>query len=110
MRLGVFQETSHLRTYDGVDSIERTEHHYIVFVYFWIGKVELVVGMVFIEDIFRVVFVVEKSQRKRRFAVLVDVDIGGVYIIFLKEAYYPLSDTVVACLADERGADARPSQ
>ena len=62
----IVEQSDDLRTDDRVDGKERAEDDDVVGLDVGIDKVELVVRVVFIEDVLRVVVVVEESERYRR--------------------------------------------
>jgi len=60
---GILKEALHLRTDHGIHGIVRAEHHDVVSLYLWEHEVQTVVGVVLIEDVLRVVILVEEGQR-----------------------------------------------
>ena len=60
---GIFQESLHLLTNHRIDGIVGAEHHNVVRLYLRKNEVQAVVGMILIEDVLRVVLLVEKRQR-----------------------------------------------
>ena len=58
----IIEEAHHLRPNDGVNGIVGTEKHNVVGLYVGEGKLQSVVGMVFIKDVFRIVLFVEERQ------------------------------------------------
>ena len=64
--MGIVQKFLYLWTNDGVQRIIAAKKYDVVFVDFRITKVQTVVGMVFIENVFCIVLLVEESQREWR--------------------------------------------
>ena len=101
MFAGIVQKALYLRTDNGVYGIIRTEKHDVVFINLRKCKVQPVVGMVFVEDVVRIVLLVQKSQRQRRFGVRIDADAVCLAAIVLQKLDNHLSYAVIACFADE---------
>ena len=102
----ILQEALHLRTNHGIDRIEGPEHHHIIGLHIGIGKVELVVRMVFIEHIVGIIVLIEKSQRDGRLAARIDIDLTVVNTILLKKTDDALPHPVAACGTDKGGGHA----
>ena len=60
---GIFKETLHLGTYDGIDGIIGAEHHDVVGLDVRIDHVQTVVGMILIEDVLCIILLVEECER-----------------------------------------------
>ena len=75
-----------------------------------IYKVELVVGMIFVEYIFRIIFLIQKGERQGRLAFGIYIDIAAVNAVALHKAYYLFADVVVASFADKSGIHSCASQ
>ena len=110
MRAGIIEQAHNLRPYHGVHGKERTKKHDVIGMYVGIDEVELVVGVVFIEDVLSVVVVVEKRERHRRLRARKRRDVGSVDTVILQKLYYVLPHTVVTRLTDESGGHAGPRQ
>ena len=110
MAAGMVEKAKHLWAYHGIDGIVGAKHHDVVGVDLRIDEVELVVAMVFVEEVFGIIVLVEEGQRDGRLALGVDIDVFGVDMVVVEKLDDVLSHTVVARLADERGIDARPSE
>ena len=107
---GVLQQSHDLRSDDGVDGIERAEQHDVVGLDVGVNKVELVVGMVLIEDVFGVVALIEKRQGDGRLRVGGHIHVVGVDTVFAQKPDDMLAHAVVAGLANKRGVDAATAQ
>lgn len=107
---GILYERNHLGAYHGVDGIERAEHHHVVGAHVGVGEVELVVGVVFVENVLGAVVVAKEGQRYGRLAVGIYAHVVGVHAVGLEERHYLAANAVVARLADERGVDARAAE
>ena len=103
----VVQQSDDLRTNDGVDGKERAEDDNVVGLDVGIDKVELIMRMIFIENVLRIVVVIEEGERDRRLRFREDVDFGSVHSIVFEKTKDILSHTVVAGFTDESGAHAR---
>ena len=108
--LGVLQKTGHLRTNHRIQGEERTEEHDVARIDFRSGKLQLVVGMILVEDVVGIVVLVEERQRERRLRFRKDAHIVGIHPIISQKLNHILTDTVVARLADKRSIHARTSQ
>ena len=62
MLTGIVEEAVNLRADDRVHRIERTEHHDIIRLHIRVGKVELIVRMILVEQILRIVVLIKKRQ------------------------------------------------
>ena len=60
--LGIVEEGRHLRTNHGVHGVIRAEHHDVIGLDIGIDKLQLVMRMIFIEDVFRIVILIEERQ------------------------------------------------
>lgn len=107
---GIVEKTLHLWTDDGVQGIVGAEEYDVVGIDLRINEVQLVTGMVFIEDVFSIVAVVEESQRQRRLRVGKHVDVFCVDSVLLQEVDDALPYSVVTRFADEVGRHAAASQ
>ena len=110
MILGVLQETGHLRTNHRIQGEERTEEHDVARIDFGSSKLQLVVGMVLVEDVVGIVVLVEESQRERRLRFREDAHIVSIHPIISQKLNHILSYAVVARLADKRSIYARTAQ
>ena len=75
--------------------------HDVVGIDFWIDKVELVVAVVFVEKIFGIVVLVEESQRNRRLALGIYINILGINVVLFQKIDNVLAYTVVTGLTDK---------
>jgi len=103
---GIVEQSDDLRTNHGIDGKKRSEDHDVIGMDVGIDKIELVVRMIFVEDIVCVVVVVEKGERHRRLRFGEDIDVGGIHAVVLEKTDDILSDTVVAGFTDESGVHA----
>ena len=99
--VGIVEKSGHLRAYYGVDGKKRAEDHHVVGVHFGIHKIELIMGMIFVEQVFSVVLLVEESQREGRLGVGKHAHAAVIYTIVAQEALHPFAHTVVAGLTDK---------
>ena len=107
---GIVQKTLHLRTDYRIDGIIGTEHHDVVFLHVGHHEVQLVVGMILVEQVFRIVLLVEERQRQRRLRIREHIDILCAHPVFLEERDNHLAHAVIARLADKLCRNARTSQ
>ena len=108
--LRILQEAGNLRTDHRIQSEERTEEHDVARIDFRCGKLQLVVRMIFIEDVVGIVVLVEESQRERRLRFREDAHIVSIHPIISQKLNHILSYAVVARLADKRSIYARTAQ
>ena len=107
---GIVQKALHLRTNHRIDGIIGTEHHDVVGLHVGCHEVEPVVGMVLVEQVFRIVLLVEERQRERRLRIREHIDILCAHPVFLEERDNHLAHAVIARLADKLCRNARASQ
>ena len=60
--VSILQECQHLGTNHGIDGIERAKHHHIIRLDIRCDKLQTIMGMVLVEDILRIVVVIEERQ------------------------------------------------
>lgn len=101
MGTGIVEEPYNLWTDDGVDGVEGAKDDDVVRMDVRIDKVELVVGMILIEDVLGIVVFIEESQGDRRLRVGKDVDIISIDAIIFQKLDDVLPYPVTACLTDE---------
>ena len=58
--LGMIEESRHLRTNHRIHSIVGAKHHNVIRLDVGINEIQLVMRMILIEDVFRIVLLVEK--------------------------------------------------
>ena len=107
---GIVEETVHLWTDDGVQGKVAAEEHDVVGTHLRIAVVDTVFLVVFVENVFGIVLLVEESQRERRLRLGVDVDIVGIDMIVAQKLNDVATHKVVARLADHAGLNAGAAQ
>ena len=106
----IVQKALHLRADHRIDCKIGTEHHDVILLHVGHHEVQLVVRMILIEQIFRVVLLVEEGQRQRRLRIREHIDVLGSHAVLFQERDNHLAHAVVARLADKLCRNAGASQ
>ena len=106
----IVEQAYNLRTYHGVDGIERAEKYDVIGLDIRIDKVELVVRMILVENVFGIVVIIEEGQGYRRLGTGIDVHIACIYTIVFQKLNDVLANPVLPSLADKRSGNAGAGQ
>lgn len=110
MAAGMVEQPTHLRAQRRVHGIIGAEEHDVVGLDVGVAEVELVVGLVAVEDVLRIVVLVEERQRHGRLRPREYAHIVGIHAVLPQEVDDILAHAVAACLGDERAGHARATQ
>ena len=98
---GIVKKLGHLRTQHGIEREIRTEHHHVIGRDVGKHDVEPLRRIVFVEEVVRLVVLVEESQGHGRLALGKHIDMTRLHAVPAHEVEDGAPDTVVARLADE---------
>ena len=105
MLTGIIQKTIYLWSNHGIQSEITTKKHDIIGMNVWIGILDTVTVMILVEDIFRIVLLIQKGKREGRPGFRIDMDKRGVHAVLFQKTDNHLSDPVVTRLTNHTRLD-----
>ena len=106
----IVEQSDHLRPNDRVDGVERSEEHDIVGLHVRVDEIELVVGMILVENVLCIVVFVEERQRNGRLGVGEHVHVVGIHAILFQKVDDVPAHAVAAGLTDKGAVHPRTPQ
>ena len=99
--MGIFQKGEYLWTNHRIHRIKRAEHYDIISLNIREVEVEPIVRMILIEDILRIVLLIQESQWDRGLRLRKDTHTTGIHMIVFQETDNSLSHPIVTRLTDK---------